>query len=234
MNDPLHDLSRLEGVPSALGAALAAVDGVLRDRGMRTVEVADVAAAAWASARAAVRLADEPDPEQAAAAMVRMFAEVPAVADLVRTAPGQAMARLHAVWGRGLLPDAGLGVVRSDPETAGRMRSLQQLLTTPTDAPALLLAGVVHAEVWSLQPFEQGSWAVALGLEQAVVIASGVDPRAVVPLAAGHHSVGDHPDALQAYTSGSADGLRIWLLHQAAAVTRAAEESPVNPDRRNA
>lgn len=231
--DPLADLARLEGVPSALGAALAAVDGVLRDRGMRAVEVADVAAAAWASARAAVRLAGDDAPERTAAAMVRMYSEVPAVVPLVRSAPAQAMARLHTVWGHGLVPDADLGVVRSDPDAAERLRALQQLLTGPTRAPALLLAGIVHAELWTLQPFPRGSWAVALGMEQALVIAAGVDQRAVVPLAAGHELVGDHAPALRAYASGTADGVRGWLLHQAEAVTRAAEESPVNPARRN-
>ena len=35
--DPLADLARLEGVPSAVAAALAAVDVVLRDRGQRAM-----------------------------------------------------------------------------------------------------------------------------------------------------------------------------------------------------
>lgn len=227
-DDPLAHLARLEGVPSALAAALAAVDGVLRDRGLRTVDVADVAAAAWTSSRAAVRLTEEPEPD-AAAAMVRMYAEVPAIAELARSAPAQALARLHAVWGRGLLPDNELGVVRSDPDTAERLRALQDMLTGPTEAPALLVAAVVHAELWTLQPFRAGSWAVALGMEQAVVIGSGVDPRAVVPLAAGHAAAGDHAASLRAYATGTVDGVRGWLLHQAAAVTAAAEQSPVNP-----
>lgn len=238
-DDPLADLARLEGVPSAHAAALAAVDGVLRDRGVRAVEVADVATAAWMSARDAVALAAStdadtggPSDEQRAAATVRMYAEVPAVSDLARRSPGQAMARLHTVWGRGLVPDDELGVVRSDPATADRLRSLQRLLTRPTRAPALVLAGVVHAELWAMQPFHRGAWAVALGMEQAVVIASGVDQRAVIPLATGHHRVGDHAAALRAYATGTANGARAWLLHESEAVTRAAEESPVNPGRR--
>jgi len=230
VTDPLADLSRLEGVPSAMGAAMAGVDAVLRDRGLRKVEPQAVADAAWLSARAAVEVSGpygEQESADVAAATVRMLAEVPQQAELLGRAPGQVMARLHSVWGRGLVDDAELGRVREDAGVAERLTALQQLLTTPTTAPALVVAGVLHAELWTLAPFSTGSWAVALGCEQAVLVRTGVDPYGVIPLAAGHAEVGGHREALERYGSGTAAGMRAWLVHMAAAVGAAAELAPI-------
>ncbi len=228
--DPLAGLALAEGLPSAHAAALDAVDSVLRDRGLRRTSVDDVATAAWSAAQATAQLqpamADVVEADRVAAA-VRMFAEVPRVAELVRSVPGQALARLHAVWGRGLLADDELGRVRTDPEVSARLAELTRLLTTETEAPALAVAGIVHAELWTMAAFPIGSEAVALAVQQAVLIDAGVDPRAVIPVAAGHLAVGGHAQALRHYGSGSADGVRAWLLHHAAAVTRAVELSPL-------
>ena len=241
--DPLADLARAEGLPSAHAAALDAIDSVLRDRGLRRIAEEDVAAAAWTAARAAVQLepaaeldagasddgtsGDGPSDADRAAATVRMLAEVPALAEQVRSTPAQALARLHTVWGRGIVPDEDLGRVRSDPQVSARLGELTRLLTTTTAAPALALAGVVHAELWSMAPFTAGSGVVALGAQQAVLVATGVDPRGVIPLAAGHLEVGGHAVSLRHYGSGTAKGVRAWLLHHAAAVTQAVELSPL-------
>lgn len=239
MTDPLADLGRLEGVPSAIAAAVAAVDAVLRDRGLRKVEPQALADAAWMSARAGVELAEssvdggDDARGEAAAGTVRLLAEVPQQAELFGRAPGQVMARLHALWGRGQLDDDALGRLRDDPAAAERLAALQRLLAGPTTAAALVVAAVVHAELWTLDPFPRGSWAVALGCEQAVLVRTGVDPYGVIPLAAGHVAVGDHAAALTGYASGTASGMRAWLLHEAAAVSRAAELAPVpRPPRR--
>lgn len=209
---------------------MAAVDAVLRDRGLRKVAPQAVADAAWTSARAGVGLAGTAagdDPDAAAAALVRLLADVPHQAGLLARSPGQVLARLHALWGRGLLADEELGRVRSDAGVADRLTALQHLLVDATSAPALVVAAVVHAELWTLAPFAAGSWAVALGAEQAVLVRTGVDPYGVIPLAAGHAAVGDHAAALEQYASGTVAGMRGWLLHEAAAVTAAAEAAPL-------
>lgn len=228
--DPLADLARAEGLPSAHAAALAAIDSVLRDRGLRRVSQADVAAAAWKTAQATVQLqpaVDEVDEADLVAATVRMFAEVPQVAAMVRSTPGQALARLHAVWGRGILADDELGRVRTDAEVAERLTEFSRLMTTPTRAPALALAGIAHAELWSMAAFPVGSEPVALAVQQAVLIDAGVDPRGVIPIAAGHLEVGGHTEALRHYNSGGVNGVRAWLLHHVAAITSAVELSPL-------
>ena len=51
VSDLLAALARMEGLPAAVAAATSAVDGVLRDRGLRLVSPETVGQARWASAR---------------------------------------------------------------------------------------------------------------------------------------------------------------------------------------
>lgn len=244
--DPLADLAGLEGVPSAVAAARDAVDAVLRDRGVRAVRPEQSAEALVTAARASAELAaaedewrdDHPSIE---AATVRLYTELVELSPTIRVAPGQAIARAHAVFGRGVLDDAQLGRVRSDPAVAERMSGINQLLTRSTTASGIVLAGVVHAEVLCCRPFRYGSGVVARAVEHMILIASGIDSRAVTIPEAGHRMAaaqapdsmdqGSYRPALEQYRSGTADGLRRWLLHVADAVTRGAELSPVNVGR---
>ena len=117
MPDPLADLAQLPGVPSAVAAATAAVDVVLRDRGLRRVTDAARAEALLAGAEASARLTDDPDRWRPGA--MRLAAELPALAELIRVAPGQALARAHAVVARGMVPDEELGRTAGDAALAG-------------------------------------------------------------------------------------------------------------------
>jgi len=110
--DPLADLARLEGVPSAVAAARDAVDAVLRDRGMRVIPAEQSAGALLAGARASAALS--PDPERWFAGAVRLSTELISLSGLIRVAPGQAIARAHALVARGVVPDEELGRVRAD------------------------------------------------------------------------------------------------------------------------
>lgn len=225
VSDPLAALARLEGVASATAAATAAVDSVLRDRGMRQISPETLAAARWASARANADLTD--DPERWFPGALRLTAETGALAALVRSAPAQALARAHALAARGIVPDDELGRVRSSPEVAGRVQGIGELLRGPTSAPALVVAGVVHAELATVEPFAQGSEVVARAVEHAVMVSAGLDPQAVVVVEAGHLAAGAaYRSALQGYVRGGRPGVRAWLLHCAAAVTVGAEHSP--------
>ena len=140
MSDPLADLASLPGVPSAVAAATAAVDVVLRDRGLRQVDDQLRVRALVAGAEASAVLTDDHDRWWPGA--LRLAAELTALAGVIRAAPAQALARAHAVVARGVVPDDQLGRVRDDPVIARRMRELGELLARPTAAPAIVLAGV--------------------------------------------------------------------------------------------
>lgn len=224
--DPLTDLARLEGVPSGLAAARAAVDLVLTDRGLRSTTPDQVATALLTGARASARLTDEP--ERWIAGAVRLSTEVPALAGVLRVAPGQALARAHTLAALDQVPTDDLGRLRVSPEVAGRMSGLTELLTSSTAAPALVLAAVAHAEIASVRPFGSADGLVARAVERMVLISSGFDPRGVVVAEVGHlRRRGDYERLLGAYAAGSAAGVRDWILHVAQAAVDGAEASPI-------
>jgi hypothetical protein len=224
--DPLADLAQLPGVPSAVAAATAAVDVVLRDRGLRRVTDQARADALLASADASARLTEDPDRWRAGAA--RLAAELSALADLVRLAPGQALARAHTVVARGVVPDSELGRAAGDPATAARLRDLAALLTRPTTAPAVVLGAVAHAEIASVGAFGPASGLVARAAEHLVLMSSGLDPYAVIVVEAGHAAdPAGYRAGLTAYAEGGVNGVSRWIIGCAAAVARGAELSPV-------
>lgn len=227
MADPLFALSRLEGVPSAIAAARAAVDAVLRDRGVRAVPAETSARALLAGARASAAL--EGDGWELGA--VRLSTELMALASTVRRAPGEALARAHVLVAKGLVRDDVLGVVRTADRA--RLRALMELLSSPTRAPALVQAAVAHAELAVLAPFGSGNGIIARAVEHMVLIDAGVDPRAALVPEAGHRAVGvAYGMALRGYATGGVGGVRDWLLHCARALTRGAELSPLARDQR--
>jgi hypothetical protein len=224
--DPLADLAQLPGVPSAVAAATAAVDVVLRDRGLRRVTDQARAEALLVSAEASARLAD--DPERWRAGAIRLSAELTTLADLIRVAPGQALARAHAVVARGVVPDSELGRTGGDPAAVGRLRDLTALLTRPTSAPAVVLGAVAHAEIASIGAFGPASGLVGRVAEHLVLMSSGLDPYAAIVVEAGHAAdPAGYRAGLAAYADGGVNGVSRWILWCAAAVARGAELSPV-------
>ncbi len=222
--DPLADLARLEGVPSAVAAAVAAVDAVLRDRGLRVLRPDAVAESLLLGARASATLSEDADRWLPGA--VRLSAELSDLAGVLRLAPAQALARAHALVAHGVVPDDALGRVRGDEETTGRLAGLTALLTGTTTASAVVLGAVVHAEVATLAPFGAGDDLVARAVEHMVLVSAGVDPRAAIPVEAGHAvSAGGYAAALAGYATGSVAGVRGWLLQAAGALGRGAELS---------
>lgn len=220
--DPLAELARLEGVPSAVAAALASVDAVLRDRGLRALGPEVVAGALLTGARGSARLTSTPD--RWLAGTVRLSAELTPLAEMIRVAPAQALARAHVLLARGAVPDEELGRIRSDPATAARMAGVSGLLTAAGRGSALVLGAVVHAELATVEPFGAADGLVARAAEHLVLVSAGVDPRAAVPVEAGHAAdPAAYRAALAAYAGGGTAGVRRWLLHCAAAVSRGAE-----------
>ena len=224
VHDPLADLAGLEGVPSAVAAALDSVDAMLRDRGLRAVPPDAAATSLLAGARANAQLTGEGDRWLAGA--VRLSTELTALAAVVRVAPAQALARAHALVARGVVPDEELGRIGGGTATAARMHGVSTLLTGRSTASSVVLAAVVHAELATVRPFGSADEVVARAVEHMVLVAGGVDPRGLVPVEAGHaESPAAYRSALAEYASGSVRGVRGWLLHCAAALSRGAELS---------
>ena len=173
--DPLADLARLEGVPSAVAAALAAVDVVLRDRGERRLSPDAVAGSLLRGARASAALTGDGD--RWLPGTVRLSAELTALAATLRVAPAQALARAHVLVARGVVPEDALGRVRGDAATTERLAGLTGLLTGSGSASAVVLAAVVHAELADLAPFGSADAVLARAAEHMVLISAGVDPR---------------------------------------------------------
>jgi hypothetical protein len=228
--DPLADLAVLPGVPSAVAAATAAVDVVLRDRGLRRVDDQLRARALLAGAEASASLTDDPDRWQPGA--LRLAAELTSLAAVIRVAPAQALARSHALVARGVVSDDQLGRVRDDPMVARRMHELGELLARPTAAPAIVVAAVAHAEIATLRAFGAASGLLARGAEHLVLVASGLDPYGVVVVEAGHAAdPARYRAGLAGYADGGVPGVRGWIIQCAAAVSRGADLSPVGePD----
>jgi hypothetical protein len=224
--DPLADLARFEGVASAVAAATDAVDALLRDRGLRNVTEDQLSQALLAGASANAALTE--DPQRWRIGALRLSAELASLAALIRVAPAQALARAHALVARGVAPDSQLGKIGAEPHMAARMNSLGELLTRQTNAPAIVVGAVAHAEIAVVAPFGDASGLIARAAEHLVLIAAGVDPYGVIVVEAGHAESGaSYSKALEAYAEGSVAGVKEWLLRCAAAVARGAELSPL-------
>ncbi|TIC83305.1 oxidoreductase [Nocardioides sp. GY 10127] len=235
--DPLAPLLALEGVPSAFVAARDAVDVVLRDRGLRRTSPETTAESLLRGAHASAALDGSPatlaemrageadDP--AALAALRVSTELLALAPVLRSTPLQAFARLHALAAAGERPDDELGRPR-DAEAANRLRGLAQLLTAPTQAPALVVAAVVHGELATLAPFGSHDAIVARAVERLVLVARGVDEKSLVVPEAGHLLLrAAYLQGLDGFRDGGQPGVHAWLLHCAQAYAAAAEASPL-------
>ena len=193
--------------------------------------------------RGALAWPEQPDPvEQVLRGVVQATAETEHVRGLVAGAPLQALARLHVAAAADLVEPAQLGRPRTAGETcaefvdlgpapdatavAQRLAGLVDLLTSLEGAPAVIVAAVVHAEIAVVRPFVRGNGAVARAMERAVVQASGLDPTGVAVPELGHGSQGGpaYLGALTAYSTGTREGVALWLTHCAQAVVAGAAE----------
>lgn len=159
-------------------------------------------------------------------------------------APAQLLASLHTSAAAGLLPEHQLGRPRQgeeappgeevlgpapEPEAVrDRLRMVHDLVRSVPDggAPTLLVAALVHAEIAVARPFAAGNGVVARALERTLVRVGGLDPTGVAVPEVGHSDRAgtDYRGALAAYAGGDPEGVRLWLLHSAQALVRAAAE----------
>ena len=105
--------------------------------------------------------------DEVAADAVRVSAHVLSLVPVLRTAPLQAFARLHALASGA--PDSGRP---REAEAVARLQALGRLLTGPTPRPALLVAAVVHADLATAAPFPSHNGIVARAAERLVRVAA--------------------------------------------------------------
>lgn len=234
MTDALAALAALPGVPESMDATRAAMDGLLREpalrRGRGEVRAAARLRSAWASARLSgcslawdafePPFADNDDGRLAASAL-RVAGEVGSEAETWKRAPLQSLAHLHSVAMAGEVDQDALGRPRPDAGVGERLATLAEVVTT-TEAPGLLVAGVVHGELMTLRPFGVGDELVARAASRVVLVARGVDPDALTVPEMGLLELGvdGYREAVDAFASGTPDGLARWLTFHAASVQR--------------
>jgi Fic family protein len=175
------------------------------------------------------------------AVALTLQAEIPRNVDSFSRAPLQVLSHLHAVVATDFDPSQ-RGRLRTDhhaddplrlpdlpspAETSARISALARLLTIPTSAPALIVAGIAHAEVAAVRPFAWGSGLVARAMTRLVLAARGVDPDGLTVSEAGLHAAGRsrYVSALRGYQSATPEGLAEWLILHADAVRVGADES---------
>jgi hypothetical protein len=235
--DPLARLTNLEGVASAMAATRDGIDALLRDRGLRRTTPELTAESLLRGAHASAVLdgsestleevrADGGGPVDRAA--VRLSTELLGLQPTLARSPLQAIARMHTLAGKGVTADDDLGRPR-DADAATRLRDLARLLTVRTEAPALVVAAIVHAELVASAPFVSHNGLVARAAERLVLVARGVDAKSLVVPEAGHLALRrEYESNLRAYREGGTAGVHAWLLYAAEAYAKGAEASPLN------
>lgn len=229
-SDPFAAAATLEGVPSAFAAARDGVDSLLRDRGLRRSGPAVTAESLLRGAAASASLegsasdleqirAGEGDP--IAEAAVRLSTQLLGLLPVWQRSPVQALARMHTVAA------AGHGWQSGRPTSeagAARLHALAASLTLPTEAPAMVVAALVHAEIATAAAFEAYNGLVGRAAERLVLVATGVDPASVTVPEAGHLAHRrSYESTLEAYRGGSPPAVHAWLLHAANAYAAGVE-----------
>jgi hypothetical protein len=215
-SDPLGRLARLPAVAEAVQRSRAAMDALLAHRFMRTDAAAVTLAAAERAASASALL----DGGELLSAAMTVHAQTAALASTWGAAPRQALARMHVLASDPGVDPAALGRPRESLEVSARLDGLLRAITT-TGAPAVVVAGVVHAEVLALQVFGSRDGLVARAAARAVLVSSGYDPRALLPFEVGYDAP-SYAAAVQGYVAGDALG---WLVSWCDALVAAAQDS---------
>lgn len=226
----------LEGVPSALAGTRDAIDALLRDRGLRRTSPDDTARALLLGAAATASLEGSHidadalaggDGDTTARAALRLSTELLSLVPVWRTAPLQAIARIHALAAAGSIDDALLG----QPDAANgaaRLAAFARQVSRPTTAPALAVAALAHAEIATCGAFSTHAGVVGRAVERLVMVERGVDPASVLVPEAGHAQDPDsYRSALSAYVIGGEPGVAQWLRYASLAFARGAEASPL-------
>lgn len=229
-------LQSLEGVPSAYAGARDGIDVVLRDRGLRRTSPEMTAESLLRGAHASAALEGSRSTlaevragagDEIAQDAVRLSTELLGLAPALRTQPLQALARIHALAAATSLPAERLGRPR-DASSAEVLRAVAELITTPSEAPALGIAAIVHADLATAAPFPSHNGIVARAVERLVLVARGVDEKSLTVPEAAHLALrAQYESNLRGWATGTPAGRHSWLLYSAEAYAAAAEASPL-------
>ena len=172
---------------------------------------------------------------RAVAASLAVTSAVPGQVDAWQHSPLQVLAHLHMLAARGFddADDLGrprrddavvdplhLGTAPSWEDIPDRLGGLADVLTTPTRAPAVLVAAIAHGEILALQPFRWGSGLIARCSARLVLASRGVDPDLLSCPEAGMLSLGrsSYVTALRGYRSGTPEGVSEWITWHCTAI----------------
>ena len=221
--DPLAPLMELPGVEAAARRARDAVVTLHNHPVNVSSWAASAAEAALRAARASAALDGArlsagqqgqsvegivTDPVLAGA--VRAVEETGRLLGIWRSAPLQALARLHLLAAADLTPDT-LGRPAAG---SGRLALLAQLVAGGTAAPAPVLAAVVHGELLALAPFPSANGVVARAASRLTAIASGLDPHGLAVPEVGHLRAGpEYQRTAAGFAEGTPEGLGAWIRH---------------------
>jgi hypothetical protein len=226
--DPLAPLLELPGVADAVTRARDAVAAVHNHPVNRRGWPAGAAEASLRAARASAALdgatftvgdtAAETVSDPVLAGAIRAAEETGRLLGVWRTAPLQALARLHVVAAADLVPagrqQAELGRPRPDEAVAARLGLLADLVAGATAAPAPVLVAVVHGELLALAPFGTADGVVARAAARLAAVAAGLDPKGLAVPEVGHlRRAKEYRAAAAGFAAGTEDGIAGWLLH---------------------
>lgn len=235
--DPLAPLSALPGVARAGDQARDALGRAHRHRTNLRGWPKTAAEASLRAAKASSVLdggplqlsADGADSDPVLAGALRVAEALEggegALVGVWRRAPLQAIARLHALAAADIADGDALGRPRSDGNVGRRLELLADV-TTASRAPAPVLAGVVHGELLTLEPFGTADGVVARAVSRLVTIASGLDPHGLgVPEVHWMRRSGDYRAAARGFASGTPEGLTAWFVLSGEALHAGAREA---------
>ena len=188
-------------------------------------------------------LGDEPGAGLVRGAL-RISGEFSSLLAVLQQAPAQALTRMHMLAAAGEIEANRIGRPRAEGEpvsiepggpdapvdareATSRLTALAGLLTAPSKAPALVVAAVAHGELLSVAPFGWGDGLLARAVFRLVLVARGLDPQSLAVPEVGFLELGldARRQALDAYRSGTADGLGTWIAHCGEALSRGAQEA---------
>jgi hypothetical protein len=225
-DDPFAEVAALTGVAVAAAHARDAIDALLRHPAVIRDEGRFAAASALQGAQASALLAggdpsiaDDPVTHGA----LRTTGEAVRLASTWLQTPGQVLARLHLLAARDLADPADLGRPRAGVDQ-NRLDQLIRLASAPSAAPGVVVAALVHGELLAIDAFAAGNDLVARAAERIVLIARGVDLKAVSIPEAGHAALRrEYSDRVLRYTSGDPAGVAAWVRHCCDAYARGAD-----------
>lgn len=234
-DDPLSNLSRNKQISESCSRGLQALDDLSWDRDLRNASTDFVthirrmcgyASAALDGASLPSAPTEEPDSSpmgQLSNLALVMTAQADELVKTFAHSPFQVWARLHSLNSedseRGV-PRVGnqvndvlhLGELPDATQVVPRLTALANLIVN-SEAPAVLVSAIAHAEIATLRPFNQSSYIVARATGRLILMSRGVDPRGFACLEIGLHQMGRtaYSKALRNYTAGNMDDMAQYV-----------------------